>query len=140
MGLFAGVLVGSIVSCSEDVPPAFAEGYKLESLLQVQAGMEVDAVRAILGPPLMERDGQAEGSYLALWYAEPGAIWTAGEYRSNVRGAECILWFKAGLLEEARISDMNLEKTCRCSIESCPESWAEPCFEASPSPTHGHAG
>jgi hypothetical protein len=122
------------------MPPSFAAGYKLENLLQVKAAMEIDAVRAVLGSPLFERDGQADGDYLALWYAEPGATWTAGEYRSNVRGAECILWFKNGRLEEARIGNLSLERFCHCSIEACPERWAAPCFERDEGATSGHAG
>ena len=140
--LFAiGVLGVLVLGCvREEVLPQVSPTFRSESFLNVRAGMSLEAVRALLGPPVQEVDSQDKGGFLALWYSEPGATWIDGEERENVRGAECILWFKESQLHNARIVDPVSGTICECKPETCPERWAAPCFVALERGGSGNAG
>ncbi len=129
-------VLGLAVACMEQ-PPRTAPGFEQEKLNRIRVAMGIDEVREILGSPLELPGKESANPPSALWYAEPGATWVLGEYRYNVHGFECILWFREGRLQGARVVNMNGYETCECYAQKCDAEWATPCLQTQRS---GHAG
>ena len=116
-----------VCSC-QDVKPREAGGFRAEQLAKVSLGMSRGDIRAIMGPPLQEHQAAQAGETSALWYAEPGALWIMGEYKTNVRGFECVMWLRDGNLTDARVFNAATGTVCHCNEESCSLDWADACF------------
>jgi hypothetical protein len=118
-------LLGS-VACHDERPRS-AAGFRLEGLSKLSIGMTTAEIRQAMGEPLPELSPGS--SKKALWYARPGARWFLGEYRSRVRGHECILWLKDGRLMAVRVFDAEAAAICECREGACKAGWAEPCVQ-----------
>ncbi len=130
------VLAFVAVGC-EDVPPKAAPGLNAERLANISVGMPRDEVLAALGDPLLNR---SSGENEALWYAQPGARWWLGEYRTNTRGYECVVWLREGRVIRARVQDTQDPTGCECTEVACAERWADPCLEVEGSRGSEEAG
>ena len=85
--------------------------------------------RKLLGEPIWEgyHDEEA-GEYRSLWYADPGAKWSFGDYRSPDTGFECVVTFVAGALHHASMVDIAKQVSCYCDASMCNPSWFDLCF------------
>jgi hypothetical protein len=133
-GLRTAVLLSLMASVGcEDVEPRQAPGFEASRLAELSLGMTYNDVVRVMGNPLQDRSVEPE-HVRALFYAEPGARWFLGEYKSNVRGFECILWFREGKLARARVYNSQTGRICHCQQGSCAAAWSQPCFSV-----HAHS-
>jgi hypothetical protein len=124
------ILLAIVLGACSDEPPQQAPGFAAANLNRLSIGMTTAEILKVMGEPLPDLNpGSRER---ALFYARPGARWYAGEYRSNVRGYECILWLKEGRLLAARVFDAEAGVICECKAEPCSSGWAAPCMRPKP--------
>jgi hypothetical protein len=129
-----GALVFAIVSTlgavgCQDIAPERAPGFQPSKLAGVTIGMSEEELVALLGSPLPTPSGMPPAPYQVAHYATRGARWWLGEYRSNVRGDDCLFWLQDGKVVAARYLNEVNQKLCRCEKGNCPAEWARPCID-----------
>jgi hypothetical protein len=115
----------ALVGCQNE-QPRVATSFRISRLERVAIGAARADVIAALGDPL--RLVSAKNNVEMLVYAQPGARWWLGEYRTNVRGFDCTVWLRDGKVAAARVADPISGLKCACTAEACPATWFKTCL------------
>ena len=125
-GGLAALLADTVAPCPGQ-RQRFAPGFSLANLSRLSVGISIADARAIMGEPVWE--AHADDGTSGLWYADPGAKSSLGDYRAPDTGVACSLWFEADKLSNAEVEDIESGQKCRCDAASCDSQWAVACFD-----------
>jgi hypothetical protein len=124
----AGLAWLVVAHACQNIEPERTAGMRFENVSRLKLGLDRSTVVMIMGEPLPRLGSIDHPGREMLTYARPGARWILGEYRSNVRGYECLVGLEEGKVVSARVLNAASGAMCYCSSAQCAADWAAKCF------------